>query len=202
MQRTIEKIIKRSFNLLLYSIFKFDRWHILSNYDYIRPIIDYLNQNLLQDNKELLVEIGCGLGNICRQTSYARVIGLDCDRNVIRANDFLNKFSFKRSCTFKHFNLFEDDLAKIIHPDIKINVLLMVNFLHGVDPVFLRHKLAEYFDRNLVGSVIMDVRTDAGFRYQHNIEFLTQKIKNVVVKELLDEIFIKTKQRVFILSVC
>jgi hypothetical protein len=196
--KAIEKTIKRSLNFLLYIIFRFNKWHILSNYDYIRPVINYLNREKVNKD-DLLVEIGCGLGNICRSTRYQKIIGLDYDKNVIKAAKCLSVLNGNH--VFKHFNFLKGEIKKAIYPHASIKTLIIINFLHSIKPEIIQAKLTEYFAEGLVETIILDTMMfqDSSTR-KHDIDFLTKKIDNVIIKELNDAILFNTNRRIFMLS--
>jgi len=63
------------FRLMLRFFFQFEKWHVftLTERKYARDIIKYCDSI---ENRNSVVEIGCGLGDILRKLKYALDMGL------------------------------------------------------------------------------------------------------------------------------
>jgi hypothetical protein len=95
-------------------------------------------------------------------------MGLDMDVKVLRVARLL-KAKNKKSTSFAEFHFPESSLRN------EIDTLLMVNWVHHVEPELLKTKIAEYFINNLnaAGMILIDTVQDPTYRYNHNIDFLT-----------------------------
>lgn len=161
--------------LLLY-VFNFDNWHIspIFSRKYAQDLILFLNQI---ENKESYLEIGCGLGDIIRNVNFKIRLGLDYESEVLRAARFLSLLSFQRNIKFKKFTFPIDPIEG------KFNIIALVNWIHNIEPEILKLRLTEYFQNNLDtnGMIIIDTVQDDGYRYNHNVNFLTENIKCEII---------------------
>ncbi len=162
-----EKIVRR----ILSMIIGFDRWHVspLKERPYATDIIAHCNQ--LSD-KVQYAEIGCGLGDILRNVFFLNRIGYDMDVRVLKGAKFLPVKGEINRIMFRRF-LFPDDVI-----EEKVNVLVMVNWIHHIEPDTLRSKIAHYLAENVLpgGRIIVDTVQDPAYRFNHNIEFLTNHL--------------------------
>lgn len=83
-------MINRYFRILLWKIFKFEKWHIslLTERKYAQDVIIFANTQKINS----IVEIGTGLGDIIRNIYATNKYCLDIDVNVLKANRFLSYF--------------------------------------------------------------------------------------------------------------
>jgi SAM-dependent methyltransferase len=171
-------ILKRFFRFLLCLFFQFDKWHLTTLYEkkYAEDITQYLNSKP-NANNNTVIEIGCGLGDIIRNLNYLRKTGFDIDVNVLKAAHFLSQISFKKA-DFKWFKFPESNL------DEKTDVIILVNWIHHVEPSILKSKLEEYFKLNLNagGCIILDTVQDKEYRFNHNINYLANDLNTTVTK--------------------
>ena len=138
---------------------------------YARLIIAHLNRRV---RREKVLEIGCGLGNILRNLKYNQKVGVDRDRNVINALSFFLKFSFL------------DNKTDLIHGDIKSvknldtsDAIILVNWIHEIDPITLKGYLSKLFDDylNCGGEIIFDTVSQNTYKYNHDEQFLCEGLK-------------------------
>jgi hypothetical protein len=157
------------FRVLLYYIFKFDKWHIapLNFKPYVSDVILFLNQ---KNKKESVVEIGCGLGDMLRNLNFKNKIGFDISENVIRAASFLN--IFYPEANFSKFDFLSDKLTG------KHDVIILINWIHDIEPEYLRSKIEYYILHNLEigGCVILDTLLESGYTFNHDINYLIRNI--------------------------
>jgi SAM-dependent methyltransferase len=160
-------------------LFRFDRWHIipLSNRPYARDIISYLN-SLPKEQRTNVLEIGCGLGDIIRHIEFKERVGLDADKNVLRAARFLAWLRRSKKMRFARFD-FPDSILSGSY-----EVIIMVNWIHTICPQVLKGKLEEYVQNNLRagGTIIIDTVPDKEYRYNHDIRSLTADLECHLVK--------------------
>lgn len=169
----IKNKIERNFLRLF---FRFDKWHItpLEERQYAIDIISYCNQVA---SKKYFVEIGCGLGDIIRNVDFETRVGYDNDKHILKAASFLSKRQIGKPIQFKLFD-FPADL-----PD-HATIIVMVNWIHLIDPVLLKKQIKKYFSENLEagGAIIIDTVQDKEYKFNHDIHFLTEGLACRVVK--------------------
>jgi len=171
--------IIRFFRIILLFCFHFDKWHIgpLSVKQYAQDIIKYLNC-LQENNRQSVVEIGCGVGDIIRHLQFKKRFALDADANVLRAARFLSTVSFNGKINFQTF----------VFPQSKLNdkydVIILVNWIHDIAPAVLKNKINEYFNTNLKkkGRIIIDTVQDKEYPYNHDINFLSKDLNCQISK--------------------
>jgi SAM-dependent methyltransferase len=149
-------------------IFGFDRWHVnrLADRPYALRVIAYLNE-LPDDRRGRVVEIGCGLGDILRRLQFRERLGLDDDPSVLRAARVLAGVSRRRP-RFAEFTF--------PHPlDGRYDAIITVNWPHLVDEERLRPQLAAYVNEHLspAGVLIIDTVRDPAYTHHHDIGRLT-----------------------------
>jgi len=158
----------KSWKWLLYRIYGFERWHIssLDQRAYARDIIRYANNRV---ERKSCLEIGCGLGDIIRNLHYSTRQGYDIDEKVLGAARLLNRFTAGGSIHYELFTFPENELRG------QFNLLIMVNWIHHIDPETLKNKIQLYLAVNIYpgGEIIIDTVKDPEYRYNHDIEFLT-----------------------------
>jgi len=172
-KRTLVKI-QRIIRYILYFLFRFDKWHLntFKERNYAQSIVKYLNDNTSRQ-KLNMVEIGCGLGDIIRNIKIKNKLGLDADIKVLRAARLISLLQGKFKIRYKVF----------VFPTSKLDglydVIIMVNWIHNVEPKELKLKLNEYFFYNLKpnGEIIIDTVQDKEYQYNHSITYLTSEMK-------------------------
>ncbi len=164
-------IIPTTARRVLRLIYDFDKWHIspLGERPYARDIIRYCN-NLSQKNS--FIEIGCGLGDIIRNVNFRSRTGYDAEEAVLKAARFLAKINNEKDIEFGVFQF----PASVLN--IKSDVIIMVNWIHNIEPNVLREKIGQYFHHNLLpgGQILIDTVQDKEYSFNHNISFLTKDL--------------------------
>lgn len=178
----IKKVIalpERLFRRVLLFIFKFDKWHIntLTERSYANDIIKHVNSRP-ENERQSLVEIGCGLGDIIRNAKYRNRLGFDMDANVLKAASFLSRLYANGTVSFDVFEFPKSTLNG------KHDVLILVNWIHHIAPEVLRTKLEEYFTNHLNtnGELIIDTVQNQGYKYNHSIDFLVANLNCKLVE--------------------
>ena len=171
-------LLRRFFRFLLYLFFRFDKWHLNTLYEkkYAEDINRYLNSKP-NANKNTTIEIGCGLGDIIRNLNCIHKTGYDIDVNVLKAARFLSRITFKKA-DFKWFKFPESTL------DEKVDVIILVNWIHHIEAPTLKSNLEKYFKLNLnkEGCIILDTVQDKEYRFNHNINYLAKDLDATLTK--------------------
>ena len=115
--------LKYLLNLILFYIFKFDRWHIspIESREYCLDSLEYINKNVHQN--DCIIEVGCGLGETISKVNASNLRGYDTSSKAIQAAKL---YHFRRKVSF-HIGSFNS----IKNCDIKY--LIALNFLHDFD---------------------------------------------------------------------
>jgi hypothetical protein len=163
---------------MLQLLYGFDKWHNtpLVERPYAVDIIEYCNSRL---KKNTFAEIGCGLGDIIRNVDFKKRRGFDNDKKVLKGARILPvKYGSRSDVKFEVFNF----PATVLKG--KYDVLTMVNWIHHIEPDVLKKYIADYFENNIEngGEILIDTVQDDAYRYNHNIEYLTDGIKSTVYK--------------------
>lgn len=148
-------------NYILFLFFSFDRWHISPSRNRMYPdrIVEYIRNNKKVNS---ICEIGCGLGDTIARIRVREVVGLDYDKNVLKAARFL--YRKKSNMQFRHFIFPESKI------DSKYDVIIAVNWLHEYEPEIIKKYFISYFTQNLnnEGIMIVDTVDHIGYKYCHN----------------------------------
>ena len=164
-------ILNRAFRYLLHLCFGFDKWHLSTLYErkYARDIIRHLNARPRTERNEV-IEIGCGLGDIVRNLNYAHRTGCDMDRNALKAARFLSRITFRNNIDFEWFEFPESSLNG------KADGIIMVNWIHHIPPPVLKAKIEDYFLHHLLpgGEIIIDTVQHKEYKFNHDIGYLTK----------------------------
>jgi len=154
-------IPERIRNFTLFIIFRFDKWHISPSGNRIYPsaIICHVKKLYSPDR---ICEIGCGLGDIISKLDGKYMVGLDRDNNVLRAASFLHT---KNKAL--HFKRFDFPVSKL---EERYDLIIAVNWLHGVDEETIKNIFSKYFINNLNdnGYLIVDTVDNVKYKYSHN----------------------------------
>jgi len=160
--------LKYLWHLILFSIFKFDSWHISSieSREYCIDVVRYINRKITA--MDCIVEIGCGLGETIKQINSNNSIGYDLSSEVISAAKTYHFFSKKL------FKVGSFDSVK--GQDIKY--LIALNFLHDFERDEVASWLHKIIDSNSISYIVLDEIADP--EYQNNHDF-----QNILPKEFL-----------------
>jgi len=171
LKRKLLKTTELGIKNILMRIFKFENWHRYSLYDrlYGLEIIKYCNNC---GHKNRIIEIGCGLGDLLRNIHFKKRIGLDSEKNVLKAARLYAYITFQFDISYQLFNFPSTPLIG------KHDIILMVGWNHQTAPDLLKKYFVEYFNNNLNenGCIIMDTVDNKDYEYNHDINFLTDSI--------------------------
>jgi hypothetical protein len=170
-------IVTKIFRHALRLFFKFDRWHTspLSERLYAIDVISFCNS---KSGKKKFIEIGCGLGDIILNVNYEYRFGYDNDIKALNAANFLKIIRFAKNIKFELFSFPENYLKT------KADVLVMVNWIHHIEPATLKTNLCKFFYENIDsgGCIIIDTVQDKDYPYNHDITYLTKDLPCTITK--------------------
>lgn len=160
--------------IILQKFFQFHKWHTIpvEERPYGMEVIKWCNKLLMKDKdakKGVVIEVGCGLGDILFKISTLKKnkMGYDIDEKVIRA-------------------------APIVHPGIRfqvgefapnirgeyISILITVNFLYSLDSEYVEKEFQKLVSNNNIKYIITETMYLAmpNYPYSHDMDkFLGKK---------------------------
>ena len=149
-------------------VYGFDSWHEWPAVarPYVRDIARYLNSRPAAQ-RESVLEIGAGLGDILRRLRYGQRLGLDQEDAVVRAARLVSALT--RDGTRFAVSHFPDDAIAG-----RFDAVILVNWIHSVPPDVLRSNLRRVVDENVRqgGVVVLDLVDGSGYPYHHSADFL------------------------------
>lgn len=156
---------------LLQRVYGFNAWHAdapLSARPYRTVVAGMVNG--IRPPVRCVVEVGCGLGSILSLIDAPQRHGYDLDAGAIRAARFLNG----RAVTFV-----VGDMGAIAQD--RIDVLILVNWIHEISPQQLDEWLAPLLPRTsfLLVDAIDPALTE--YRFAHDFAFLHGRAREVQV---------------------
>jgi SAM-dependent methyltransferase len=153
---------------LLQRIYGFDRWHVgHAGEQYASDIVHALNAWPAAD-RQAVAEIGCGLGDILRHLRFGERVGLDRDEGALKAARLLARLSAGPAPRFERFEFPGSPLTGVY------NALIMVNWIHQVDPDTLGRAVRDYAAHNLRpgGAIVLDTVSDPAYEHNHDAQAL------------------------------
>ena len=176
-------IISKFFTYLLWRIYKFDRWHASAPW-YCRPYKKQVVQLASSISPDSVLEIGCGLGDIISRIRAKERYGFDIDENAIKAANMIHNNGVK----FKVASLF--DIYKIKELNIKVDLIIMVNWPHGLSFDVIKRAIEDLkseleFKYLLIDEIKHGVK---GYKFYHSIEFLSKIGKIIKTVKAFDNV--------------
>jgi SAM-dependent methyltransferase len=168
LQSGFQRRLHRWERTVLQRVYGFDRWHVgHAGEAYARDIVRALNA-WPGPEREAAVEIGCGLGDIVRHLAFRERLGLDADEGVLGAARLLARLQRGSSPRFGRFHFPQSELSGVY------NAIIMVNWIHQIDPDTLRRAVREYAAHHLSpgGAVVLDTIEDAAYVHNHDVRTL------------------------------
>ena len=162
-------------------VFQFDPWHAGAPYScraYKRMVVDLVNSL----KPALVVEVGCGLGDILSRVNARERFGLDSDARVIRAARFLHPGKV---------HWLQGDatgIERVLPAGCRMDCLIMVNWIHNLSPDHLAALLLPLLPRTeyLMLDAI-DADGPESYRFKHDFHFLSELAQRVSVIRSTDE---------------
>lgn len=153
----------KEYKKLIIKLFHIDRWHLF-DFDE-RPYAVWIVKRINKLNvKGLIVECGCGLGDILAHICCKKKIGYDIDKNVIRGGHFIHPF----------LKLYEGSFGDINNK--KIEVLIAVNFLHVIRPEDIEKIFTSVVEHNDIDRIVVDEISGEAYKYNHEFESLMNSL--------------------------
>jgi SAM-dependent methyltransferase len=159
------RAVRRLERRLLQRVYGFDRWHVgHAGEPYGADIVRYLNQ-WAEADRQAVVDIGCGLGDIIRHLHFRTPLGLDRDPRVLAAARLLSVFRRRPGLKFEVFEFPEAQLSG------EYNAIIMINWIHEIEPSTLRQTVHRYFEEHLRhgGCLVLDTVQDSAYTYNHEV---------------------------------
>jgi hypothetical protein len=169
--------VKYLFHLTLFYIYKFDSWHISSieSRQYCLDIVDYINGSI--KTEDIVVEIGCGLGETISGIDCSNKYGYDQSNQVIKAAKLINRNNYP---TIFKVGSFEAPIG------LEIKYLITVNFLHDFD----ENQVSQWFklitdNNNVLNIVVDEIDNDDYYRLHRFNSIIPKKYKEIqtIIKE-------------------
>lgn len=178
-RRTAAARIRRALDRLwlraLCCVFHFDAWHAGAPYScraYKSQVVALANSV----SPGIVVEIGCGLGDILSRIDADERIGADIDAGVIRAARVLHPFG----ATWIHGDA--SAAVRFLPEGKTVDCLILVNWIHGLSAEVLGDMLAPLLRRT--GYLIVDAINPDGpssYRHKHDFSFLASIAQRVSI---------------------
>jgi SAM-dependent methyltransferase len=163
-------------------VYGFHSWHAdspLSARPYRHTVAAMINDL----HPKCVVEVGCGLGSILSLVRAQERIGYDLDAGVIKAARLIRD----RKIQFE-----QGDLTDVSQN--RIDVLILVNWIHEVSPEQLADLLIPLYSRtSFLCLDAIDQDNASGYSYMHDFSFLKKRVR------LLNEARVKNEGRRFLI---
>jgi SAM-dependent methyltransferase len=156
-------LVKKLYYSQLRNKFKFHPWHSSAPFEcrsYKQIIVDIANDL----NVNVVVEVGCGLGEIVSRVKSNKRYGIDVEKEVISAANHLYSHKVK---------FLVGSFEKILEiEDSKVDLLICVNWIHGLEPQSLTNSIMNLIDKNKVHYLLFDrIRKEqANYKFKHDFE--------------------------------
>lgn len=156
--------------------YNINNWHLYNNLNtrsYKKDIIDFCNLK----NFEIVLDYGCGFGDIIREINSKKKYAYDNDPNIVK----ISKMLFPNNINIEFLN--KRGLLEL--KKNKIDCVLFINFLHEYDEEEVKKIINPYIDSKfiLLDGINFNVK---GYRYFHDYKFLSKNY-NIQKKEFKEE---------------
>lgn len=151
----------------LQKVIGFDKWHLssLNERPYAISTINRINE-LIQHgmiSEGMILEVGCGLGDIISSIQWSDKMGFDIDRRAILAARILHPRTAFRVGTF-------DEIR-----NKKISALIALNFMHQINGETCCQYFGQLLQHNKVERIVIDSVQSPPYRYAHDYEAFFRK---------------------------
>ncbi|MBI4706719.1 MAG: class I SAM-dependent methyltransferase [Candidatus Omnitrophica bacterium] len=175
-------ILKKFIFKFLMLRYRFNSWHASAPYE-CRPYKSEVVSLADSLHAEVVVEIGCGLGEILTRVKSNHKIGFDIDGGVIKAACGL----YGSNCEF--FEASVSDLITIVSKvDSKCDLLICINWTHGIQWEELFNNLSSLQKALGIRYLLIDtINTGSvGFSYYHSVNQLSMLGEVIVTQPACD----------------
>ena len=157
--------LKYFLHLASFYFFKFESWHISSieSREYCLDAVSYINSKVRLD--DLVIEIGCGLGETIDRINTKKRYGYDLSKQVISAAKIHHMFG-NTEFQVGSFNSVAGQ---------KIQYLIALNFLHDFDLRTVSDWLNQCIQNNKIQFFILDEIKDRAYQNNHNFKGILPK---------------------------
>lgn len=155
--------IKRVEYTVLFHKYGFDKWHV-SPYEHRKYAIE-TGKYISRFRPELMVDIGCGLGDLLRHTKLAQTgkgFGYDLSESAIKVARKLSKS--------EKLNFQKGSFASI-HFEKIIDYLTALNFMHGSPEEKWKQQFDILLKQNKIHHIVVDVFPEALEKGQYKLDF-------------------------------
>ena len=152
----------RLYFFLLCLIFKFNKWHFRSTYycsPYKKSVVDIINKNI--SKSDIVVEVGCGIGEIIRRINCRTRIGIDRCVNVINAAKFYNRK--------ENINFISGSFNSI---NSTFDHILLLNFTHEIPENKLIRILKAMISKHNPKTIFIDSYHNHYFKHLRHHDFI------------------------------
>lgn len=169
---------KYLYNKIVLKPYHIHPWHTLpaEARPYAMDIIRFVNEQVADDS--VVVEIGCGVGDILSKIKRGQCIGFDIDEAVVTAATRLH--SNKR--TEYHVGSFDAAAALNLQ---KIDTLICMQVLHHFSPAELKQQLDVLLSSCEIRTICVDVLGMPGY-YDHDFSKLLPASYQLISNKLYD----------------
>ena len=139
--------VGKNYLRLISLFFQVNKWHISTPYhcrNYKRKVVDIINSL----EPKVVVEIGCGVGDIINRIDSDIKFGFDNDKSVIKLATFLNKKTHFKEASFKGISKV-DSLREI-------DALFAINWLHGLELPLINEMFSHLISTSKIKYIIVD----------------------------------------------
>lgn len=156
-------------NCFMQNKFKFNKWHTVG-YNlrpYKKQVVSIANS--LTPN--VVVEVGCGIGEIIHRIQAIHKIGIDVESNAINAAKYMyesNQTIFKEANFIETENILTDLCLE------SIDLLIMVNWPHQIPIELIQKTIKTILLKKKINYIIIDSinKNFKGYKYYHSINEL------------------------------
>lgn len=146
----------------------FDEWHLssLNKRPYALSTINRINE-MIQNGEVspgIVLEVGCGLGDIISSIQWRDRLGYDIDKKAILAAKILHPGTPFKVGSFHEIR------------EKKISILIALNFMHQINEKDCCHYLEKLLYYNEVEHIVVDAVQSPPYRYAHDWEALFEKL--------------------------
>ena len=162
-------LFRKLYYIFLRKHFKFEEWHT-TPYE-LRPyawdIVRYVNEMGIRNG--CICDIGCGIGDIVRNIDCKHKYGFDISKEAIKCARYLEKHENRENITNFYVGSF-DKVSKHVYSDI--DLLLTVNFIHGMSSEQLKKQYETIFSLIKVKCIIVDIVKIPGGNDSHDFSWV------------------------------